>query len=344
MTNTSNSKTEFQWDEKLIREIVGLAHKDGYHSIQETNLDDFINKFKEKKIKEAEEPKRIEVLVFEPQYGNFENEYIVKLNSGIPEEKYEAVKKAIEEVLNEANSKTTNLQLSPIPKEKWVQGRIDDINDSIKRYINLGEMPPTALYSERAELLKSICHKVENKPSDTIQDKDWEIISFGRINEDDATWVLSNDGLFDNVKSKGHGWSVDDLLNQEGCTYSVKSGCTRIFSVRRLSDGEVFTVGDVVYFFGSKESSPIEKFAIDTFNKNHIAAYNGAYGAGIGVLRKVEKKLEKPPLGLMPKNIWIEKRIEDIAQAIRRYIESNFHVPQEWIDEKEKLRKQLNNQ
>ncbi len=40
-----------------------------------------------------------------------------------------------------------------------------------------------------------------------------------------------------------------------------------------------------------------------------------------------------PPIGLMPKKIWIEQRIVDIEAAIERYKNAFVEIPQEWIDE-----------
>jgi len=44
----TNSKP-FEWTENLVREIVGIAHKDGYHSIQKTDLDNMVEQFKQSK-------------------------------------------------------------------------------------------------------------------------------------------------------------------------------------------------------------------------------------------------------------------------------------------------------
>jgi hypothetical protein len=43
--------------------------------------------------------------------------------------------------------------------------------------------------------------------------------------------------------------------------------------------------------------------------------------------------MNKPPLGVMPKDIWEEKRYIDLLEAISRYIEANKQPPYEWIDE-----------
>jgi hypothetical protein len=49
----------------------------------------------------------------------------------------------------------------------------------------------------------------------------------------------------------------------------------------------------------------------------------------------------KPPLGIMPRYLWIEKRIQDLAEAIGRYIESPFPIPTEWVDERNQLLMEL---
>ena len=43
--------------------------------------------------------------------------------------------------------------------------------------------------------------------------------------------------------------------------------------------------------------------------------------------------MRKPPLGLMPKNIWEIRRIWKISEAIDRYLEAGMKIPAEWVDE-----------
>lgn len=47
--------------------------------------------------------------------------------------------------------------------------------------------------------------------------------------------------------------------------------------------------------------------------------------------------MNKPPLGLMPKNIWMLQRLKDINSAITRYIESDMDIPVLWIRERSEL-------
>lgn len=49
--------------------------------------------------------------------------------------------------------------------------------------------------------------------------------------------------------------------------------------------------------------------------------------------------MELHPIGIMPKNIWIAYRIEEIKQTIKRFEDTNLPVPTEWYDE---LKEHLN--
>jgi hypothetical protein len=65
-----------------------------------------------------------------------------------------------------------------------------------------------------------------------------------------------------------------------------------INSVKRLSDGEVFTIGDLIdfSFFGNKGFKKIEGFAIDYFENKLMTAYQSAYGIGIALWKKAPVK------------------------------------------------------
>lgn len=41
----------------------------------------------------------------------------------------------------------------------------------------------------------------------------------------------------------------------------------------------------------------------------------------------------KPPLGVMPKKLWEEKRAKDLCEAIQRYLDNGRVIPKEWVDE-----------
>ena len=45
----------------------------------------------------------------------------------------------------------------------------------------------------------------------------------------------------------------------------------------------------------------------------------------------------RPPLGVMPKFIWDRKRISMLKEAIKRYLDENEAIPNEWITEYNEL-------
>jgi len=47
------------------------------------------------------------------------------------------------------------------------------------------------------------------------------------------------------------------------------------------------------------------------------------------------------PLGIMPKDIWELRRLEDIRAAIRRYTSVCMKIPDEWLDEYNELVKKV---
>lgn len=74
-----------------------------------------------------------------------------------------------------------------------------------------------------------------------VKEKSFEIISFSY----EQFWgkgnyaILNNEGNYAILKGKS--WSLKDLLKDRVC---VESGQVKIHSVKRFSDGEIFTVGD----------------------------------------------------------------------------------------------------
>ena len=41
----------------------------------------------------------------------------------------------------------------------------------------------------------------------------------------------------------------------------------------------------------------------------------------------------KPPIGVMPRDMWDRKRQKDLADAMARYLEAGMKIPAEWIEE-----------
>lgn len=97
--NTNTQPKIFEWTNEFVKEIIQDIQKDGGKGI--TDYDFYIQHF----IKEKQQPieERIEVLTFEKDfnYSFGSSRYVLNISSkNIPEEKKEAVKLAIEGVLN----------------------------------------------------------------------------------------------------------------------------------------------------------------------------------------------------------------------------------------------------
>jgi hypothetical protein len=56
-----------------------------------------------------------------------------------------------------------------------------------------------------------------------------------------------------------------------------------------------------------------------------------------------ERSVPKPPLGLIPKELWLQERLENIKRAIIRYAESEYSIPVEWIEERDELLEKIKN-
>lgn len=49
------------------------------------------------------------------------------------------------------------------------------------------------------------------------------------------------------------------------------------------------------------------------------------------------KKMTRPPLGLKPLWLHNEQRLDEIDQAIARYLEAKKEIPQAWVEERNQL-------
>jgi hypothetical protein len=55
-----------------------------------------------------------------------------------------------------------------------------------------------------------------------------------------------------------------------------------------------------------------------------------------GFRRCCESLKELHPIGIMPEFIWVEHRVQELSQAILRYLNANLEVPNEWYEERNK--------
>ena len=92
---------------------------------------------------------------------------------------------------------------------------------------------------------------------------------------------------------------------------------------------------DLIQFlsFYINDRTPMVNRAIDWYQKGRITLNDVPYLSG---LPEVEQTT-KPPLGVMPRYIWVRKRQEELAAAMQRYLEAGKSIPREWIDEYNEL-------
>jgi hypothetical protein len=65
-------------------------------------------------------------------------------------------------------------------------------------------------------------------------------------------------------------------------------------------------------------------------------------GYPVYVVEESVKEHIKPPIGLTPRNIVREQRIDEIMQAINRYHEKNRRIPNKWLAELADLQEETN--
>jgi len=263
--HTTDSKTvKFEWNDALVREFV-ITYNNTDKLISGVDpIGQIIEEWKQLKLKETEESKRIEVAAFfkTQEFSDGSVDCIVHISKKIPEEKYEAVKKAIEGVLNDDmfNRSLIDSRIGQLAemKEMWKEARLayaSSIKEPVswkwetfegyckeKQKENFAQpIPdiPTLSRQGKGMSINEISDMYNNgrfetitdlKPKNTIQDKgDWEIVSYRHK-------ILTN-SLDKNV--------VIDKTSHH-FEYAHGTSDFEIFSVRRLSDNTVFYVGDEV--------------------------------------------------------------------------------------------------
>lgn len=119
-----------------------------------------------------------------------------------------------------------------------------------------------------------------------------------------------------------------------------------IHSVRRLSDGEVFTVGDLVED-GGKNKKIIGLEVNDLWASGLFATIEFGGQTDLSLLTKApevkEPLIEKPPIGVMPEWLWREQRMNELQKAIDRYDFAGMARNKEWVKEYSDHREWLHN-
>lgn len=61
------------------------------------------------------------------------------------------------------------------------------------------------------------------------------------------------------------------------------------------------------------------------------------------VLKEVMEDIhvQRPPIGVMPKKVWLAKRRKELKEAIIRYMDAEKKIPKRWIKELNKYGKKI---
>lgn len=101
---------------------------------------------------------------------------------------------------------------------------------------------------------------VENQPEywEEVKDYAYQILSFSAVFWSEGLATLNERGNYSTTDSST-GWTLHEMIEEGNC---VKNGKVQIHSVKRLSDGEIFTIGDRAKTITSKGSHDITQFKI----------------------------------------------------------------------------------
>lgn len=94
---------------------------------------------------------------------------------------------------------------------------------------------------------------------------------------------------------------------------------------------------DIIQFlsFCVDPCTSLEKKVLDMYHGGRLTFNDCRYLSDLPELET--KRVTKPPLDVMPRDIWDRKRQEELAAAMQRYLEAGKAIPREWIDEYNEL-------
>lgn len=81
---------------------------------------------------------------------------------------------------------------------------------------------------------------------------------------------------------------------------------------------------------------------IDSLDAEYLAGEPGLTPNDIRYLMDLDELDErithkKPPLGVEPEHIWMQRRIDDLQAAVERYAAAKIVIPVEWVRERNEL-------
>jgi len=120
----------------------------------------------------------------------------------------------------------------------------------------------SCLYHYQVEYKRGYASKpeVENYPEfwEEVVEKDYKILKFKDLTSG-AIFSLNADGLYWYEESRRNGFTLENMLYKGRC---VKNGEISIYSIERLCDGEIFTVGDDVKLQDQNKDRTIKSFEL----------------------------------------------------------------------------------
>lgn len=189
---------------------------------------------------------------------------------------------------------------------------------------------------------KCVYSFVASKSTEQIN---WEIIEFRMdfMQSKNVAFTLGRDEKYSTgLNGRIFAFSRDSLINE----------MATINSVRRLSDNEVFSIGDKIDMDECRWK-PIDAFLVGGKGKESGHSENEIWistnkNKGYGTLLQYACKLpkhtnERPPIVVMPRWEHTEIRLQELDEAIMRYTDAKEFVPIGWIAESYELRTWLQN-
>jgi len=140
-----------------------------------------------------------------------------------------------------------------------------------------------------------------------------EIDAFKASKQPKPEWEIL-EGIHPNA-IEPHEWLTREKCFQQGGATCEQEGC-KIHSVRRLSDGEVFTVGDTVDIWPkeSRLGRPMQPMDIEKFviHDDGMMAYYGSFGYYLNRLVRRVPTVDPVPVLLTPSEI---EKLHNILNA-----------------------------